>query len=102
MFCLGTNKIQLGYTIFESGTIFTAFEVYAMDPPASESSKSGHSSGAPSPGIDDPDRCVFSERLLPILRARIYLQDIYWEEKILFHFADLSSHPKTFLQQMKC
>lgn len=61
MFCLGTNKIQLGYTILEDGTVLTASQVDEMAPPIAEGSRSGHSSGASSPGIDDPDRYVFVE-----------------------------------------
>lgn len=61
MFCLGTDKIQLGYTILEDGTVMTASQVDGLAYPLSESSRSGHSSGASSPGVDDPDRYVVSE-----------------------------------------
>lgn len=56
MFCLGTDKIKLGYTILEDGTVLTASQVDEMYPDIPDSSRSGHSSGASSPGIDDPDR----------------------------------------------
>ena len=61
MFCLGTDKIQLGYTILEDGTVLTASQVDEMLPYVSEGSRSGHSSGASSPGVDDPDRYVIQE-----------------------------------------
>lgn len=64
MFCLGTDKIQLGYTILEDGTVLTASQVDEMFPPVSEGSRSGHSSGASSPGVDDPDRYVIQENSL--------------------------------------
>ncbi|KAL9077001.1 MAG: hypothetical protein Q9161_000634 [Pseudevernia consocians] len=57
MFSLGTNKIQLGYTILEDGSVLTVSEVDEMDSLA-YGSWSGHSSGAPSPGVDDPDSPV--------------------------------------------
>lgn len=57
MFCLGTDKIQLGYTILEDGSVLTASQVDQMDLLA-YGSRSGHSSGASSPGVDDPDRYV--------------------------------------------
>ena len=57
MFSLGTNKIQLGYTILEDGSVLTVSEADEMDSLA-YGDRSGHSSGAPSPGVDDPDRYV--------------------------------------------
>ena len=84
MFCLGTDKIQLGYTLLEDGTVLTASQVDEMDPPVSDSSKSGHSSGASSPGVDDPDRYVTSKWFSHRLRPQSYLQDMCWEPKARF------------------
>lgn len=84
MVCLGTDKIQLGYTVLEDGTVLTASQVDEMAPPVSPSSRSGHSSGASSPGVDDPDRYVASERFPHMLWPQFHLQDIFREPKARF------------------
>ena len=61
MFCLGTNKIELGYSILEDGSVLTASQVDGLAYGSPDSSRSGHSSGAASPSVDDPDQYVSSD-----------------------------------------
>lgn len=76
MFCLGTDKIQLGYILLEDGEVLTASQ-YDDIPPVSDSSRSGDSSGASSPGVDDPDRYVASGWFPHMLWRQLHCEHLH-------------------------
>lgn len=99
MFCLGTDKIQLGYTVLDDGTVLTASQVDEMALPIAASSRSGHSSGSSSPGVDDPDRYVAPERFPSMLWSHFHLQDVRREPKAHFSLRTCRSLPVTLKKQ---
>ena len=100
MFCLGTNKIELGYSILEDGSVLTASQVDGLAYGSSDSSRAGHSSGAASPGVDDPDRYVIAKCFHLLLCLRPYSKELSWNKK-LFRPLDLSLHFETFIERDK-
>ena len=100
MFCLGTNKIELGYSILEDGSVLTASQVDGLAYGSSDSSRAGHSSGAASPGVDDPDRYVIAKCFHLLLSLRTHLQGMGWNER-LFSSSGLSLHSETFIERDK-
>ena len=73
-FCLGTNKIELGYSILEEGSVLTASQVDGLAYGSSDSNRAGHSLGASSPGVDDPDRHVNAKCFHLLLCLETHLQ----------------------------
>lgn len=100
MFCLGTNKIELGYSILEDGSVLTASQVDGLAYGSSDSSRAGHSSGAASPGVDDPDRYVIVKCLHLLLCLGTHLQEM-GQNKRLFRSSDMSLHSETFIERAK-
>ena len=98
MFCLGTNKIELGYSILEDGSVLTVSQVDGLAYGSSDNSRAGHSSGAASPGVDDPDRNVIAKRFQLLSCLGTHSQEMGWNKK-LFRPSDLSLHFETFIKR---
>ena len=84
--CLGTNKIELGCLLLDDRLLLTATQVNGLAYGSSDSSRAGHSSGAASPVVNDPDVYVIAKCFHLLLCLQTHLQENGLEQKALSPF----------------